>query len=79
VGGSTESLLPTAHQFLNPGVVQQQIQSAEYNEESDLDLEYAMTLTDPTPVTVLQTGDLVEGSGIRNRDECVSLMSALNL
>jgi tripeptidyl-peptidase-1 len=50
-----------------------------YNEESDLDFEYAMTLTDPTPVTVLQTGDPVEGSGVGSCEESVSLMSALNL
>jgi hypothetical protein len=79
VGGFTESPVLTVHQFLNVGVVQQQNQSVEYNEESDLDLEYAMTLTDPTPVTVLQTGDLVEGSDVGSCDECVSLMSALNL
>ena len=69
----------SVHQFLNVGVVQQQNQSSDYNEESDLDLEYAMTLTDPTPVTVLQTGDLVQGSGVGSCDECVSLMSTLNL
>ncbi|KAF8993521.1 subtilisin-like protein [Cyathus striatus] len=32
-----------------------------FNGESDLDLEYAMTLTDPQQITLLQTGDLVEG------------------
>ena len=71
MGGFTESQVLTVHQFLNVGVVQQQNQSADYNQESDLDLEYAMTLTDPTPVTVLQTGDLVEGSGVGSCDECV--------
>ncbi|KAH8981731.1 subtilisin-like protein [Lactarius akahatsu] len=30
------------------------------NSESDLDLEYAMVLTNPQPVTLLQTGDIVE-------------------
>ena len=79
MGGSAESPVLTVHQFLNVGVVQQQNQSFDYNEESDLDLEYAMALTDPTPVTLLQTGDLVEGSGVGSCDECVSLMSALNL
>ena len=79
MGGFTESPDLTVHQFLNAGVDQQQNQSPVYNEESDLDLEYAMTLTDPTPVTVLQTGDLVEGSGVGSRDERVSLMSVLNL
>ena len=31
------------------------------NGESDLDLEYAMALVNPTPITLLQTGDAVEG------------------
>lgn len=79
MGGFTESSILTKHQFLNVGVDQQQNQSAHFNEESDLDLEYAMALTDPTPVTVLQTGDLVVGSVVESRDECVSLMLALNL
>ncbi len=69
--GFTGSPVLTVRRFLNSGVVQQQHHSAGYNQESDLDLEYAMTLTDPTPVTLLQTGDLVEGSGLGNRDECV--------
>jgi len=43
----------------NIGVVQQDKQSFEYNGESDLDLEYAMALTDPTPITLLQTGEPV--------------------
>ena len=46
------------------GVIQQQNQSFEINGESDLDLEYAMVLTDPTPISLLQTGDLVEGLGL---------------
>jgi hypothetical protein len=79
VGGFTESPVLTVHQFLDVGVVQQQNQSAAYDEESNLDLEYAMTLTDPTPVTLLQTGDLIQGSGVGICDEFVSLMSALNL
>lgn len=79
MGGFTEAQVLTVHQFLNVGVVQQQNQSIKYNEESNLDLEFAMALTDPMPVTVLQTGDLVEGSGVGSCDERVSLMSALNL
>ena len=35
--------------------------SFDFNGESDLDLEYAMSLTNPQPVVLLQTGDLVEG------------------
>jgi tripeptidyl-peptidase-1 len=79
VGGLTESPVLTVHQLLDVGVVQQQNQSIDYNEESNLDLEYAMALTDPMPVTVLQTGDLVEGSGVGSCDECVSLMSSPEL
>lgn len=42
--------------------------SFDFNGESDLDLEYAFALTSPQPITLLQTGDLVEGkSPIRNR------------
>lgn len=44
-----------------PGVAQTQDQSFDFNGESDLDLEYAMALTNPQPITLLQTGDLVEG------------------
>lgn len=64
MGGFTEFPVLAAHQFLNVGFVQQQNQSIDFNEESSLDLEYAMALTDPMPVTVLQTGDLVEGSSV---------------
>ena len=79
MGGFTESAVLTVNQFLSVGVVQQQNRSTEFDEESDLDLEYAMVLTDPTPVTLLQTGDLIEGSGLGSRDEDVPLISALNL
>ena len=75
----TESPVLTVRQFLDVGFAQQQNQSATYNDESDLDLEYAMALTDPTPIIVLQTGDLVEGLGVGGCEECVSLMSALIL
>lgn len=79
MGGFTESAVLTVNQLLSVGVVQQQNRSTEFDEESDLDLEYAMVLTDPTPVTLLQTGDLIEGSGLGSRDEDVPLISALNL
>jgi hypothetical protein len=46
--------------------VQEQNQSFDINGESDLDLEYAMVLTDPTPISLLQTGDLVEGLGLEH-------------
>ena len=42
-------------------VVQSTNQSFDFNAESDLDLEYAMALTNPQTITLLQTGDLVEG------------------
>ncbi|KAI9509937.1 subtilisin-like protein [Russula earlei] len=51
---------------IDGGVVQQKTKSFSYNGESDLDLEYAMGLTDPTPLYLLQTGDLVEGAGFDN-------------
>jgi hypothetical protein len=79
VGGFTESLVLTVGQFLNVGVLQKQNQSADTNEESDLDLEYAMTLTDPTPVTLLQAGDLFQGLYLGSRVDYVPLISALNL
>ncbi|KAI9442325.1 subtilisin-like protein [Lactarius indigo] len=47
-------------------VVQNISQSFNFNGESDLDLEYAMVLTNPQPITLLQTGDLVEGAGFDN-------------
>jgi hypothetical protein len=42
-------------------VVQTTSQSFDFNGESDLDLQYAMGLTAPQPITLLQTGDIVEG------------------
>lgn len=52
--------------LIDGAVVQTTNQSFDFNGESDLDLEYAMTLTDPQPITLLQTGDLVEGAGFDN-------------
>lgn len=51
---------------IDGGVAQTQDQSFDFNGESDLDLEYAMALTNPQPITLLQTGDLVEGAGFDN-------------
>uniref|UniRef100_A0A0W0G632 tripeptidyl-peptidase II n=1 Tax=Moniliophthora roreri TaxID=221103 RepID=A0A0W0G632_MONRR len=51
---------------IDGGVVQTQTRSFEVNGESNLDLEYAMALTNPQPVLLLQTGDLVEGAGFDN-------------
>lgn len=52
--------------ILIAGVAQTQNQSFDFNGESDLDLEYAMGLTNPLNITLLQTGDLVEGAGFDN-------------
>ncbi|RMY45607.1 hypothetical protein D0865_09799 [Hortaea werneckii] len=48
------------------GVVQQDSMGFEYNGESDLDLEYAMALVYPQPVTLYQVGDIVEGASFNN-------------
>ncbi|TFK40518.1 subtilisin-like protein [Crucibulum laeve] len=52
--------------LIDGAVVQTTNQSFDFNGESDLDLEYAMGLTNPQPITLLQTGDLVEGAGFDN-------------
>lgn len=41
-------------------------QGFQFNGESDLDLEYAMTLVNPQPVTLYQVGDDVEGASFNN-------------
>lgn len=51
---------------IDGGVVQQTNMSFDYNGESDLDLEYAMTLVYPQKVTLYQVGDLVEGASFNN-------------
>ena len=52
--------------LIDGAVVQTQQESFDFNGESDLDLEYAMTLVNPQPVTLYQTGDLVEGASFNN-------------
>ncbi|KIK61117.1 hypothetical protein GYMLUDRAFT_59078 [Collybiopsis luxurians FD-317 M1] len=52
--------------LVDGAVVQNTSQGSDFNGESDLDLEYAMALTYPQNVTLLQTGDLVEGAGFDN-------------
>ncbi|KAF8895255.1 subtilisin-like protein [Infundibulicybe gibba] len=52
--------------LIDGAVVQTTNESFDFNGESDLDLEYAMGLTAPQPITLLQTGDLVEGAGFDN-------------
>ncbi|KDQ49908.1 hypothetical protein JAAARDRAFT_63466 [Jaapia argillacea MUCL 33604] len=51
---------------IDGGVLQTMNESFDYNGESDLDFEYAMALTDPQPILLLQTGDLVEGASFDN-------------
>ncbi|TDL19226.1 subtilisin-like protein [Rickenella mellea] len=51
---------------IDGGTVQTTSQSFNFNGESDLDLEYAMSLTNPQPITLLQAGDLVEGASFGN-------------
>ena len=41
-------------------VIQTVNQTLDLNAESSLDLEYAMALTNPQPVTLLQVGDLIQ-------------------
>ncbi|KAJ3487644.1 hypothetical protein NLI96_g3409 [Meripilus lineatus] len=48
------------------GTAQTTDQGFDFNGESDLDLEYAMALTSPQPIVLLQTGDLVEGASFDN-------------
>jgi len=52
--------------LIDGAVVQTTNQSFDFNGESDLDLEYGMGLTNPQPIILLQTGDLVEGAGFDN-------------
>ena len=51
---------------IDGGVVQQTNMSFNFNGESDLDLEYAMTLVYPQQVTLYQVGDLVEGASFND-------------
>ena len=51
---------------IDGGVDQTSEQSFGFNGESDLDLEYAMTLVNPIKVTLYQVGDLVEGASFNN-------------
>ncbi len=52
--------------LIDGATVQTTNQGFAFNGESDLDLEYAMTLVNPQPVTLYQTGDLVEGASFNN-------------
>lgn len=51
---------------IDGGIPQTIVQAFRYNGESDLDLEYAMSLVYPQQVTLYQVGDLVEGASFNN-------------
>ncbi|KAL1615957.1 hypothetical protein SLS56_011628 [Neofusicoccum ribis] len=51
---------------IDGGTVQNASVGFGYNGESDLDLEYAMTLVYPLNVTLYQVGDVVEGASFNN-------------
>ena len=55
-----------ATDLIDGAVVQTIDQSFAFNGESDLDLEYAMTLVNPQKVTLYQVGDLIEGASFNN-------------
>lgn len=48
------------------GVLQEIVESFNYNGESDLDLEYAIAIVAPQEVTLYQVGDLVQGASFNN-------------
>lgn len=52
--------------LINGAVVQTTQQSFALNGESALDLEYAMVLVNPQPVTLYQVGDLVQGASFND-------------
>ncbi|RPD56645.1 subtilisin-like protein [Lentinus tigrinus ALCF2SS1-7] len=51
---------------IDGGVDQTNDTGFNFNGESDLDLQYAFGLTNPQPILLLQTGDLVEGASFNN-------------
>lgn len=51
---------------IDGGVVQTTNKSFNFNGESNLDLQYAMALAYPQPVTLYQAGDLVMGASFNN-------------
>ena len=52
--------------LIDGATVQTSQQSFGFNGESDLDLQYAMALVNPQPVTLYQVGDIVEGASFNN-------------
>ncbi|KAF8478880.1 subtilisin-like protein [Gautieria morchelliformis] len=67
-GNFSPSLVGQTPTFISidGGVAQTIDQSFNFNGESDLDLEYGMTLVAPQTVTLYQAGDLVEGASFNN-------------
>ena len=51
---------------IDGGVVQTEQTGFDFNGESNLDLEYAMALVSPQPVTLYQAGDTVMGASFNN-------------
>ncbi|KAH8819981.1 peptidase S8/S53 domain-containing protein [Xylogone sp. PMI_703] len=51
---------------IDGGVLQTNLSGPDFNGESNLDLEYAMALVAPQPVTLYQTGDPIEGASFNN-------------
>ncbi|KAL0577149.1 hypothetical protein V5O48_004825 [Marasmius crinis-equi] len=47
---------------IDGGVAQTDNQGSEFNAESDLDLQYSMGLVNPQPISLLQTGDILQGA-----------------
>ena len=52
--------------YVQGAIVQQQNKSCGFNCESNLDLEYAMTLVYPQQVTLYQVGDIIGGASFNN-------------
>ncbi|KAL8902038.1 MAG: hypothetical protein Q9207_004903 [Kuettlingeria erythrocarpa] len=51
---------------IDGGIPQTTMQGFQYNGESDLDLEYAMTLINPQKTTLYQVGDQVQGASFND-------------
>ena len=67
-GGKSARLTPSGQKLTLSlaGVDQTNMTGFNFNGESDLDLQYAFGLTNPQPILLLQTGDLVEGASFNN-------------
>ena len=62
-GGEYENAVPLlVAELVCSGNIQTEDEGFDYNGESDLDLEYAMTLVYPLNPTLFQAGDMVEGT-----------------